>query len=176
MYSSPDRGPCDRAYIFLSMRFSRGPETNIRPIAGPPILRRTGRVRDRAWRRRGSRGRSRSNRLGRCFRFRRPEEVPDHGRVRIDEAARKPLLAEPEDVRLLQAPADIDVEVEPFEVREERRVRSEFGSEAAQVHHADRRAANPAQRLRDTGEVDLGLAGLTPDHVSVPIEARVDVG
>src|SRR5207247_2453399 len=33
--SSPDRGPCDRAYSFLSMRFSRRPETNIRPIAGP---------------------------------------------------------------------------------------------------------------------------------------------
>src|SRR5439155_1406535 len=108
------RTPVTALIVFLACDFSRGPETNIRPIAGPLILRRTGRVRDRAWRGRGSRSRSRSNRLGRRFRFRRPEEVPDHGRVRIDEAARKPLLAEPEDVRLLQAPADIDVEVEPF--------------------------------------------------------------
>src|SRR6266705_727603 len=172
----PTADPVTALIVFLACDSVGAQKRTFVRLQAPPILRRTGRVRDRAWRRRGSRGRSRSNRLGRCFRFRRPEEVPDHGRVRIDEAARKPLLAEPEDVRLLQAPADVDLEVEPLESREERRVRSEFGSEAAQVHHADRRETNPEQRLRDTGEVDLGLAGLAPDHVPVPIEAREDVG
>src|SRR5207249_9537421 len=84
------RTPMTALIVFLACDFSRGPETNIRPIAGPLILRRTGRVRDRAWRGRGSRSRSRSNRLRRRFRLRRPEQVPDHHRVRSDDDAPNP--------------------------------------------------------------------------------------
>src|SRR5207245_11242958 len=124
-YSRPPSTPCrflprrrDRVALLIVFSESgpqKGGGTNILPIgASPAILWRSRRVRDRTGRWGGSRSRSRGDRLGRGFRFRSPEEITNHGFVGVDKAAREDSLAQPEDVRFLQAPADEDLEVEPL--------------------------------------------------------------
>src|SRR5947209_8960252 len=95
------------------------------------FLRQSGTVRDRARCRGGSRSRSRSDCLGGCLGLRRLQQVPDYWSEGVDEATREPSLPEPEDMRLLQTTADVDVQVEPLEQREERGIRPELRTEAA---------------------------------------------
>src|SRR2546427_8255368 len=174
--SSPGRRTAGTDLWFSQNPHVQGARTNTYPSRGPAILGQSGGVGHRSRCGRRSRGGSRGDRLGRRFRFWRVEEIPDHGRVRIDEAAGEASLAQPEDVRFLEASAHVHVEADPLARPEERGVRPEFGSEAPEVHHADRREANAAQRLRDIQEVDVGFAWLPPDHFSIPVEARKHFG
>src|SRR5437867_8073511 len=79
-------------------------------------------------------------------------------------------------MRLLQPTSDVDVQIEPLEQGEERGIRPELRTEAAQIHHADRRETDPAYRFRDVAEVDLRLTGLPPDHAAIPVKTREGFG
>src|SRR2546427_10106740 len=99
---------------------------NVLPIRGSLLLERSGRIRDRARRGRGSRSGSGGDRLGRRFRSRRLGEVPNHGGEWVDEAAGEASLAQPEAVRLLQSAAAETIEAGPLGHRTRGRTGTEF--------------------------------------------------
>src|SRR5512136_223573 len=66
----------------------------------------------------------------------REEQVPDHGSVRIHEAAREAFLTKPRDIRLLHAPAQVERQVVPLEPRDEFGIRAELRPETPEVHDA----------------------------------------
>src|SRR5437667_12713648 len=112
------------------------------------FLRQSGTVRDGERCRGGWRSRSRGDCFRGCFGLRCLQEVSDYRSERVDEATREPSLPQPEDVRLLQPTADVDVQIEPLEHGEERGIRPELRTEAAPLQHADRREHDASYPFR----------------------------
>src|SRR5213593_1007252 len=92
------------------------------------------------------------------------------------EGSRGASLREPDDMRGVRPTSDVAVQTEPLEQGEERGIRPELRTEAAQIHHADRRETDPAYRFRDVADVDLRLTGLPPDHAAIPVKTREGFG
>src|SRR5437870_4394451 len=122
---------------------------------------------------RGGHGGARLRRGGRLGSLR--EEVPNHRCVRIHQPSREAALSQANHIGLLQASADIELEVQPLEHLEEKRIGPELGPESAQIDHADGREADRSETVHHLTEIRGALASASPHDLAVPVDAREDV-
>src|SRR5256885_12405901 len=100
------------------------------------------------------------------------EKVPNHGCVGIHEPSRETALSQAEHVRLLQASADVQLQVKPFEAREKGGIGSKLRPKAPEIEHAGGREANPPETVHDLSQ--LRASPMSPAAPDLPVP--VDVG
>src|SRR6266550_6114244 len=122
---------------------------------------------------RGGRGGARLRRGGSLRSLR--EEIANHGCVRIHQSSREAALSQADHIGLLQASADVELEVQPLERLEEKGIGPELGPESAQIDHADGREADRSETVQHLGEIGGTLASASPHDFAVPVDAREDV-
>src|SRR5437879_6383288 len=97
------------------------------------------------------------------------EKVPNHGCVGIHEPSRETALSQAEHVRLLQASADVQLQVKPFEAREKGGIGSKLRPKATEIEHAGGREANRPETVHDLSQLRASL--VSPRHTTFPSQS-----
>src|SRR5207249_8333945 len=92
--------------------------------------------------------------------------------VRIHQPSCEAALSQADHVGLLQASADIELEVQPLEGLEEKGIGPELGPESAQIDHADGRETDRSETVHHLTEIRAAHASASPHDLAVPVDAR----